>query len=87
MSKKRQRTAEQQRRDEHDFTIRRCLGLFSLYQEMMRTHLESDEWDGEHVKRMLHTRESLIALLEAAMPIPISTGEVEDVPTVTRAIN
>jgi hypothetical protein len=53
---KRQRTTAEQRRDEYDGMIRRSLSLIALYQEMAESHLASEAFDAELVKRMLATR-------------------------------
>ena len=83
----RKRTAAEQRRDDYEAMIRRCLSLIALYQEMAESWLAGEHFDTELVKRMLAIRESVLALVEAAMPVPLSTAELDNVRTESRAVH
>jgi hypothetical protein len=84
---KHKRTPLEQRRDARDAAIRRCLSLVELYAEMSESWLAQETYDAELVKRMLSTRETVLLLLEAAMPLPLSPAELDDVVTESRAIH
>lgn len=84
---KRERTPREQRRDSRDAAIRRVLSLVELYAEMSESWLVSDDFDYELVRRMISTRESVLALIEAAMPMPLIERELDAVETQSRAIH
>jgi hypothetical protein len=84
---KRKRTAAEQRRDVREAAIRRVMSLIELYAEMAESWLAAETFDAELVKRMLATRESVLALIEAAMPLPLSAAELDDVRTESRAVH
>jgi hypothetical protein len=84
---KRKRTAAEQRRDDYEAMIRRCLSLIALYQEMAESWLAGEHFDAELCKRMLAVRESVLALVEASMPLPLSAAELDQVATESRAIH
>jgi hypothetical protein len=84
---KRKRTAAEQRRDDYEAMIRRCLSLIALYQEMAESWLAAETYDAEFVKRMLATRETVLLLIEEAMPLPLSAAELDQVATESRAIH
>jgi len=84
---KRQRTALEQRRDAREAAIRRVMSLVELYAQMAESWLAADEFDTELVRRMLTTRESVLALMEAAMPMPLIDGELDDVRIESRAVH
>jgi hypothetical protein len=73
----RKRTAADIRRDEYEAMIRRCLALVGLYQEMLQSHLASNAFDMELVRRMLSIRETVLLLLEAAMPVPVAADSIK----------
>jgi phage gp46-like protein len=84
---KRKRTNAEQRRDTREAAIRRVMSLVELYAEMAESWLVAETFDAELVRRMLATRESVLALIEAAMPLPLIDGELDDVRTESRAIH
>jgi hypothetical protein len=84
---KRQRTDAEQRRDVRERVVRRVLSLVELYAEMAESWLVTDTFDAELVRRMLSTRETVLLLIEAAMPLPLSAAELDDVRTESRAIH
>jgi hypothetical protein len=83
---KRPRTAAEERRDEQYEKVRRVLGLVAVYHEMLESHLAADAFDVELVKRMAAIRETVLLLIEAAMPISLAAG-VEEITTRTRAVH
>ena len=87
MLPKRKRTAAEQRRDVREAAIRRVMSLVELYAQMAESWLASETFDAELVHRMLATCESVLALIEAAMPLPLIDGELDDVRTESRAIH
>jgi hypothetical protein len=84
---KRKRTTLEQRRLTREAAIRRVLSLVELYSEMAESWLVAETFDAELVKRMLATRETVLLLIEAAMPLPLSTAELDAVATESRAIH
>jgi hypothetical protein len=84
---KRERTSAEQRRDVRDAAVRRVLSLVELYSEMAESWLVTETYDAELVRRMLSTRETVLLLLESAMPLPLSAAELDDVRTESRAIH
>jgi hypothetical protein len=61
--------------------------LVELYSEMCETWLAAETFDAELVKRMLATRETVLLLIEAAMPLPLSAAELDQVATESRAVH
>jgi hypothetical protein len=84
---KRERSTLEQRRDVRDAAIRRVLSLVDLYAEMAESWLIAETYDAELVKRMLHTRETVLLLIEAAMPLPLIDGELDQVATESQAVH
>jgi hypothetical protein len=84
---KRERTPLEQRSDARAAAIRRVMSLVELYAQMAETWLAADEFDEQLVRKMLITRESVLALMECAMPLPQSDGELEDVKLESRAVH
>jgi hypothetical protein len=84
---KRKRSALEQRRDVRDAAIRRVMSLIELYAQMCETWLAAEAFDAKLVRRMLATRETVLALIEAAMPMPLIDGELDDVRTESRAVH
>jgi hypothetical protein len=84
---KRKRSAAEQRSDVREAAIRRVLSLVELYAEMAETWLAAETYDAELVRRMLSTRETVLLLVEAAMPLPLSAAELDDVRTESRAVH
>lgn len=80
--KKHKRTPAEQRRDVREGQIRR-VGLIALYEEMLESHLASDAFDVEFVKRMLGVRETVLLMIEAAMPVPTAAAKLDDVKTLS----
>jgi hypothetical protein len=81
------RSTADERRATREAAIRRVLSLVELYAEMAESWLIGESYDAELVKRMLSTRESVLALIEAAMPLPLSAAELDEVRTESRAIH
>jgi hypothetical protein len=84
---KRKRSPLEQRREARAAAIRRVTGLIEAYAEMAETWLAADAFDEELVRRMLITRETVFALVECAMPTPLSDGELDDVRIESRAVH
>jgi hypothetical protein len=84
---KRKRATLEQRRDARAAAIRRVMSLVELYAQMAESWLAADEFDADLVRRMLITRESVLALIEAVMPMPLIDGEVDDVRIESRAVH
>ena len=55
--------------------------------EMAESWLAAESYDAELVKRMLSTRETVLLLIESAMPLPLSAAELDEVTTESRAIH
>jgi hypothetical protein len=81
------RSTTEQRRDVREAAIGRVMSLIELYAEMAESWLTQETFDTELVKRMLSTRETVLLLLDAAMPLPLSTAELDDVRTESRALH
>jgi hypothetical protein len=76
-----------ERHHAREAAIRRVMSLIELYAEMAESWLAAETYDAEFVKRMLATRETVLLLIEAAMPLPLSATELDDVRTESRAIH
>jgi hypothetical protein len=85
--RRRERTPLEQRRDAREAAIRRVMSLVELYAQMAESWLAADEFDERLVRKMLITRESVLALMEAAMPMPLTGGELDDVRIESRAVH
>jgi hypothetical protein len=81
------RSTAEQRRDVREAAIRRVMSLIELYAEMAESWLIAETFDAELVRRMLATRESVLALIEAVMPMPLINGELDEVQTQSRAVH
>jgi hypothetical protein len=71
---KKKRTAAEQQRDAFEGMVRRSLGLIALYQEMAESWISAEHYDAELCKRMLAVRETVLQLIEASMPLPVTTA-------------
>ena len=75
------------RRHAREAAIRRVLSLVEVYAEMCESWLIAEAYDPEFVKRMLACRETVLLLIEAAMPLPLSAAELDDVRIESRAVH
>jgi hypothetical protein len=75
------------RRHAREAALRRVLSLVEVYAEMCESWLIAETYDAEFVRRMVALRETTLALVEAAMPLPLDTAELDEVRTESRAIH